>query len=170
MHGISRTKLLELVDRMVSMSCSNSSYSIPFFTLPLLLLLFLFLFFHQNHLSQFRGGSKADDAASQPSIALSSPSPLSPPSPSPSSSALQTNSAVLAAALNVTRIQKRGGIEKGLTNARASIRRAILSRNYSSSEGEEFVPRGAVYRNPYAFYQLSSKSNKTSSYKIEQYC
>nr|CAD1832108.1 unnamed protein product [Ananas comosus var. bracteatus] len=135
---------------MVSMSCSNSSYSLPFSILPLLLLL-SFLFFHQNHLSQFRGGPKAANAASQPSIALSSSLPLSSP-PSLPTSALQTNSA-LAAALNVTRIQNRGGIEKGLANARASIRRAILSHNYTSSKGEEFVPRGAVYRNPYAFYQ-----------------
>lgn len=148
------------------MSCSNSSYSLPFSILPLLLLL-SFLFFDQNHLSQFRGGPKAANAASQPSIALSSSLPLS-SSPSLPTSALQTNSA-LAAALNVTRIQNRRGIEKGLANARASIRRAILSHNYTSSKGEEFVQRGAVYRNPYAFYQLSSKSNKTS-YKIEEYC
>ena len=48
-------------------------------------------------------------------------------------------------------------IEEGLARAREAIRRAIQRRNYSSEKEETFIPRGDVYRNPYAFHQLSSK-------------
>ena len=44
-------------------------------------------------------------------------------------------------------------IEKGLTRARAAIKEAIWSRNYTSEKEETFIPRGDVYRNPYAFHQ-----------------
>ncbi|XP_068638226.1 probable glycosyltransferase At5g11130 [Aristolochia californica] len=44
-------------------------------------------------------------------------------------------------------------IELGLARARAAIRRAILSRNYTSDKVQSFVPRGSIYRNPYAFHQ-----------------
>ena len=44
-------------------------------------------------------------------------------------------------------------IEKGLARARAAIREAIRTRNYTSGKEETFIPRGDVYRNPYAFHQ-----------------
>ncbi|KAG9448486.1 hypothetical protein H6P81_008451 [Aristolochia fimbriata] len=46
-------------------------------------------------------------------------------------------------------------IELGLAIARSNIRDAIIRRNYSSEEKEKMklVPRGPVYRNPYAFHQ-----------------
>ena len=47
-------------------------------------------------------------------------------------------------------------IEGGLARARAAIREAVRSSNYTSQKKENFIPRGAVYRNPYAFHQLSS--------------
>jgi xylogalacturonan beta-1,3-xylosyltransferase len=43
-------------------------------------------------------------------------------------------------------------VEESLAEARASIRKAIMSRNYS---GNQFVTKGSIYRNPYAFHQLS---------------
>ncbi|XP_072973519.1 probable glycosyltransferase At5g20260 [Typha angustifolia] len=48
---------------------------------------------------------------------------------------------------------KTGSIEVGLAKARSNIRRAIALRNYSSGKEEDFIPRGIVYRNAYAFHQ-----------------
>ncbi|THU59034.1 hypothetical protein C4D60_Mb03t20720 [Musa balbisiana] len=48
---------------------------------------------------------------------------------------------------------KLGTVEEGLAKARAAIKRAALSRNRTSSEAQDWIPRGAVYRNAYAFHQ-----------------
>ncbi|KAG6769312.1 hypothetical protein POTOM_024936 [Populus tomentosa] len=68
------------------------------------------------------------------------------PSPSP----------VLLAAQNITKI-KTGfeRIEDGLARARDAILRAIRSRNSSSYKKGSYIPRGVIYRNQYAFHQLS---------------
>ncbi|KAI4374032.1 hypothetical protein MLD38_012078 [Melastoma candidum] len=44
-------------------------------------------------------------------------------------------------------------IEGDLAEARSMILDAIRGRNYTSEREEGFVPRGSVYRNPYAFHQ-----------------
>ncbi|KAL6330830.1 hypothetical protein AAG906_009258 [Vitis piasezkii] len=44
-------------------------------------------------------------------------------------------------------------IEEDLARARAAIRKAVRSKNYSSDKKEAFIPRGCIYRNPYAFHQ-----------------
>jgi hypothetical protein len=49
-------------------------------------------------------------------------------------------------------------VEESLAEARASIRKAIMSRNYSTS-GNRFVTKGSIYRNPYAFHQLSLRGS-----------
>ncbi|XP_071910898.1 probable glycosyltransferase At5g20260 isoform X2 [Coffea arabica] len=44
-------------------------------------------------------------------------------------------------------------IEGELARSRATIHQAIRGRNYSSYRSENFLPRGSVYRSPYAFHQ-----------------
>ncbi|KAK8543240.1 hypothetical protein V6N12_015803 [Hibiscus sabdariffa] len=44
-------------------------------------------------------------------------------------------------------------VEAELAGARAAIRKAIQTRNYTSDKEETFIPSGSVYRNPYAFHQ-----------------
>lgn len=47
-------------------------------------------------------------------------------------------------------------LEEGLAKARAAIRSASRFRRSTSnrSTSESYVPKGSVYRNPYAFHQL----------------
>jgi xylogalacturonan beta-1,3-xylosyltransferase len=47
------------------------------------------------------------------------------------------------------------GIEAGLARARAAIYEAVRSHNSSSYKEGSYIPRGAMYRNHYAFHQLS---------------
>ncbi|KAG9448483.1 hypothetical protein H6P81_008448 [Aristolochia fimbriata] len=54
-------------------------------------------------------------------------------------------------------------IELGLAKARGAIRRAALYRNYTVDQDKaqiSFVPRGAIYRNPYAFHQSYMEMEK----------
>lgn len=54
-------------------------------------------------------------------------------------------------------MKKKSGLEEievGLSRARASIRRAVITRNYASYKEECYLPRGAIYRNAYSFHQL----------------
>ncbi|PIA42313.1 hypothetical protein AQUCO_02000037v1 [Aquilegia coerulea] len=51
-------------------------------------------------------------------------------------------------------------LEDGLARARAAIREAIQRRNYTSHKNGDFIPRGPVYRNPYAFHQSHIEMEK----------
>ncbi|KAK3213139.1 hypothetical protein Dsin_017845 [Dipteronia sinensis] len=52
-------------------------------------------------------------------------------------------------------------IEEDLARARAAIHKAIQSKNYVSEKEETFVPKGSIYRNSYAFHQLSSFTSQS---------
>ncbi|XP_021861107.2 probable glycosyltransferase At5g20260 isoform X2 [Spinacia oleracea] len=58
-------------------------------------------------------------------------------------------------------------IEDGLARARSSIQEATRTRSCKSEEEEIFVPRGPVYRNPYAFQQ--SHREMVKRFKIWTY-
>ncbi|GKU87300.1 hypothetical protein SLEP1_g1723 [Rubroshorea leprosula] len=51
-------------------------------------------------------------------------------------------------------------MEEGLARARAAIKQASQRRSYTSSKEESLVPRGAVYKNPYAFHQSHIEMEK----------
>ncbi|KAK8520448.1 hypothetical protein V6N13_031101 [Hibiscus sabdariffa] len=53
----------------------------------------------------------------------------------------------------VTYTKTTSRVEAELAGARAAIRKAIQTRNYTSDKEETFIPSGSVYRNPYAFHQ-----------------
>ncbi|XP_031483660.1 probable glycosyltransferase At5g20260 [Nymphaea colorata] len=73
------------------------------------------------------------------------------------------NSSLNAASNAPTTVRKKGDartqkrrlekIQEGLARSRAAIRRAVLARNYTAQKRQSFVPRGPIYRNPYAFHQ-----------------
>jgi hypothetical protein len=49
----------------------------------------------------------------------------------------------------------RDRIEEELGRARAAIRKALRTQNYTSDREEIYIPRGCMYKNPIAFHQLS---------------
>ncbi|KAF9601402.1 hypothetical protein IFM89_019675 [Coptis chinensis] len=51
-------------------------------------------------------------------------------------------------------------IEEGLARARNAIREAVHTRNYTSQKEEDFIPRGSMYRNSYAFHQSHIEMEK----------
>ncbi|MCL7046905.1 hypothetical protein MKW94_005322 [Papaver nudicaule] len=58
-------------------------------------------------------------------------------------------------------------IEDELARARNAIRKAARTRNYTSDKVEDFIPRGTIYRNPYALHQSYIEMEKT--FKIWTY-
>ncbi|KAJ8768249.1 hypothetical protein K2173_021189 [Erythroxylum novogranatense] len=46
-------------------------------------------------------------------------------------------------------------VEDGLARAKADVREAVRSKNYSSYKKQIYFPTGVIYRNPVAFHQLS---------------
>ncbi|XP_057467422.1 probable glycosyltransferase At5g11130 isoform X1 [Actinidia eriantha] len=51
-------------------------------------------------------------------------------------------------------------LETSLARARAAIQKAVRTRNYMSYKEESFIPRGSIYRNPYAFHQSHIEMEK----------
>lgn len=60
---------------------------------------------------------------------------------------------LVRALLKQIKMSRSKRIEYGLAKARQAIREAIVSKSYKSEKNESFVPRGSIYRNPYAFHQ-----------------
>ena len=58
----------------------------------------------------------------------------------------------------------RDRIEEELGRARAAIRKALRTQNYTSDREEIYIPRGCIYKNPIAFHQLSFDNTSFSSF------
>ncbi|KAF8400601.1 hypothetical protein HHK36_013900 [Tetracentron sinense] len=140
--------------------------STPFLLLPAILLLLIYLSpIDQHHFTVFfssssfpnhpifnHGALLISPATTQTPIEDSSNGFLTTTSRSATSKIITSSNSSTVTATNHTRSLKR--IEEGLARARAAIRKAVRSRNYTSYKEETFIPRGSIYRNPYAFHQL----------------
>ncbi|KAF5749398.1 Exostosin family protein putative isoform 1 [Tripterygium wilfordii] len=92
------------------------------------------------------------------------------PSPSPSSPTPTPPTYISNSSTNDTSFRKLGEskkeksslerIEEGLARARAAIREAARIKNYTSDKQQSYVPRGSIYRNPYAFHQSHIEMEK----------
>ncbi|KAF3496088.1 hypothetical protein DY000_02057247 [Brassica cretica] len=73
--------------------------------------------------------------------------------------ALQSSSSTSSLSNSPTiSIKKRSNlerIEEELRKARVAIRRAVKLKNYTSNEDMTYIPTGQIYRNSFAFHQLS---------------
>ncbi|KAL2338419.1 hypothetical protein Fmac_012865 [Flemingia macrophylla] len=127
--------------------------------LPVCFFLTFLIFFplrKQNHLTHFSPSFVVSIIKENhtDTTNITSPSPRPPPLP------LEFLSNFTAASYetynNTSAIKKLTSLEKiegGLARARASIQESILSRNYTSTNTQYFVPKGSIYRNPHSFHQ-----------------
>ncbi|GLT29659.1 hypothetical protein SLA2020_045100 [Shorea laevis] len=144
------------------------SHGAPCFVLPILLL-FLILLSYTSPLNQINGFTNFFSAFTPQNRSIGSQEakracPLV-VAPAPAAAAqLQKPNSVFEAGDNMTPIRRSNKksslerIEDGLAAARAAILEAIRLRNYTSKKEETFILRGDIYRNPYAFHQLSIES------------
>ncbi|KAK4802182.1 hypothetical protein SAY86_000385 [Trapa natans] len=134
----------------MAVSCGNVlSLILPAF---LILLMFFFFFFPPtvSHSQYF-----TIPLPYHPSSHVSSriiPPPLS-PSPAPEISPYATKKNNNNDKKKMSSGSSLEKTEADLAQARAAIRRAIRTRNYTSDRKETYVPAGSVYRNPLAFHQ-----------------
>ncbi|XP_056861601.1 probable glycosyltransferase At5g20260 [Raphanus sativus] len=96
------------------------------------------------------------------SITLSSLAHATSLAPSPSMSMeFSTPSSNVTLIPSSQKKEKKGSrIEEGLVKSRAAIREAIRLKKHTSEREETFIPRGAVYRNAYAFHQSHIEMEK----------
>ncbi|KAJ8765403.1 hypothetical protein K2173_012100 [Erythroxylum novogranatense] len=67
----------------------------------------------------------------------------------------------VSSAYNVRKIRSSSSrVEDGLARARAAIREAVRSKNYSSYKKQIYIPTGVVYRNAVAFHQSHIEMEK----------
>ncbi|EEF30427.1 catalytic, putative [Ricinus communis] len=122
---------------------SNVHVVLPLALLATVLFLYLSPLDQNKNITYDHCPTSANQENIQPS---SSPNPLLPTLTNPHQEKKKTG--------NLERI------EDGLARARAAIHKAVESRNYSSYKEETYIPRGVVYRNPYAFHQSHIEMEK----------
>ncbi|KAG7555917.1 Exostosin-like [Arabidopsis suecica] len=121
---------------------------------PTLLLLLVLLLFYQHHSSPNLNSNALSSFVDAKSLA---------PSPSPSMSmefSMASSNLSLISSPRENKEKKRNRIEEGLAKSRAAIREAVRLKKFASDKEETFVPRGAVYRNAFAFHQSHIEMEK----------
>ncbi|KAH7543438.1 probable glycosyltransferase At5g20260 [Ziziphus jujuba] len=125
-----------------------------FFLLSLLLLFFSPLFQQNPFALNYFSSSTTTTTAT--TITLPSTLPqtnLVSPAPAPAPAPTQYHQPYLQPKPTNRNKSNTERIEEDLARARAAIRKAIVTKNFTSDRNEIYIPRGSVYRNPYAFHQ-----------------
>ncbi|KAJ4953376.1 hypothetical protein NE237_030208 [Protea cynaroides] len=141
-----------------------------FFSVLLLLILLYISPFNHNSFAVFLSSSFSYRRINKKSLQISPVliTPSASPAPTPSPSLNFSNSTISisssgSSASDDTRIRVKSSsekIEESLAKARAAIRKAIISQNYTSDKEEIFIPSGSIYRNPYGFHQSHIEMKK----------
>ncbi|KAJ4959090.1 hypothetical protein NE237_026201 [Protea cynaroides] len=135
---------------MTGLSCSSQVLILPF----ILLLILSFSLLNQNSFAAFFYSSSSVSYRELINKKRPASSPAPTPTPLPKPSFNPTNISNTSATDPHIRVKNSvERIEEGLARARAAIRQAIITRNYTSDREELFIPRGSIYRNPYEFHQ-----------------
>ncbi|KAJ3692156.1 hypothetical protein LUZ60_012506 [Juncus effusus] len=124
--------------------CSSNSPLVPLCVFVLLALLG-FALFNQNRFPEFH--------VSPSEINNNTDINIDDPALADQSSVLPVHHGLSSHKTRNTTYKNVGKIEKGLVKARAAIQHAVITSNYTSKKKEDFIPRGAVYRNAHAFHQ-----------------
>ncbi|XP_010241628.1 PREDICTED: probable glycosyltransferase At5g20260 [Nelumbo nucifera] len=151
---------------MADCSCHTS---ILLFPAALLLLLLYLSPLNQQLSTTFFFSSISSDHRMNTLNASQIPLPPSPaPAPSPAKdfigSAIPSfSSSTCTSTATDTYVRKKSSlnrVEESLARARAAILQAARSRNNTRPKEDEFVSKGSIYRNPYAFYQSHNEMVK----------
>ncbi|XP_026449384.1 probable glycosyltransferase At5g20260 [Papaver somniferum] len=145
------------------------SYRTPLIVFVSLLLLgILYLSPYNNHqfIINTNFFSSSNNTSSTPFILYKRPKDLSSVSPllAASSTTTSDDDKGVHTRKELTGLER---IEDELARARAAIRKATRSRNFTSNKVQDFIPSGSVFRNPYAFHQSYVEMEKT--FKIWTY-
>ncbi|XP_010454331.2 PREDICTED: probable glycosyltransferase At5g20260 [Camelina sativa] len=137
---------------MIQSNFVNMKFSLA----PTLVLLVLLLFYQHHSSSPNLNANVLSSFVDATSIVAPSPSS----SMSMEFSIASSNFTLISSPQPQNKGKERNRIEEDLAKSRAAIREAVMLKNFSSDKKETFIPRGAVYRNAYAFHQSHIEMEK----------
>ncbi|KAI3869935.1 hypothetical protein MKW98_002824 [Papaver atlanticum] len=167
---------LSLIDDNTENMANTIDYKTPLMVFTAFLLLLVFYFSPSNK-QQFGINNGFISSNNSTSPYIQRPQNFSADSLSSETTTNETNNFSLAITSESTassehthdRKTRTSGerIEDDLASARKAIQKAVRTRNYTSNRVQDFIPRGPIYRNPYAFHQSYIEMEKT--FKIWTY-